>query len=264
MAYSRTRARDADREAAIELVNAAYADGQITDVERSERSNRLRAARTFADLDAQLVDLQRPGESRWQAPVPAARTAPAPGRAAAAFVVIAAVIGMLFVMFQIFDDPDPETPLGAASQPEAETVIDLYTTEGFTQLTEATQEKFGTTKVTSVHLYGGYASVTVVIDRSKRRYATWMYDGAWDEWDVGTVSDSDDIRYIDLATLNSAAIAPAMTRVSAAVDEPESVSVTIRPMSWVPGACIDVSARNRFDDSESIYLSCAGDVVEDD
>lgn len=65
MVHRYTRARDADREAAVRVVSAAHADGQIDRAVHDERVERVRAARTLGELDNLLVDLKTPGGDRW-------------------------------------------------------------------------------------------------------------------------------------------------------------------------------------------------------
>lgn len=55
-----TRARDADRNLAIDLIDAAYSDGQLTSTEREERCDRVLATETLGDLRTLTRDLQTP------------------------------------------------------------------------------------------------------------------------------------------------------------------------------------------------------------
>ncbi|HYF71778.1 MAG TPA: DUF1707 domain-containing protein, partial [Nocardioides sp.] len=57
------RARDKDRDAAIEIVEAAWADGQIVEADRDKRVEELLRARTLGEVDSYVRDLQRPASS---------------------------------------------------------------------------------------------------------------------------------------------------------------------------------------------------------
>ena len=61
-----TRASDRERDAVVQRVQDAFAEGRLDDAEFDERSRAALTARTHADLDALLADL------------PAAPAAPAP------------------------------------------------------------------------------------------------------------------------------------------------------------------------------------------
>lgn len=67
------RARDADRSRIADILDAAYAEGQIDGIEHRERVSQAIRAKTLAELDKQVADLQfepTPPSS------PPARTAP--------------------------------------------------------------------------------------------------------------------------------------------------------------------------------------------
>ena len=58
------RACDADRERVVERLRAAVAEGRLSPEELDERLPAAFTARTYADLDAVLADLPRPGSTR--------------------------------------------------------------------------------------------------------------------------------------------------------------------------------------------------------
>lgn len=66
MNFRQTRARDADRVAASEVVAAAYVNGQIDRAEHDLRAGRVAAARTLGELEVLLHDLQGAGQGRGQ------------------------------------------------------------------------------------------------------------------------------------------------------------------------------------------------------
>jgi len=74
-----TRASDREREAVVQRVQDAFAEGRLDDVEFDERTRAALTARTRADLDALLADLPAVTATA-SAPV----TAPGPGRFAIA------------------------------------------------------------------------------------------------------------------------------------------------------------------------------------
>lgn len=59
------KARDVDRDLAIDFVEAAWVDGQLTHDEYDVRVDRLLRARTLGELERDLSDLQGPNGARW-------------------------------------------------------------------------------------------------------------------------------------------------------------------------------------------------------
>src|SRR5690606_29134474 len=53
------RARMADRDKAVEVINAAYAEGQLTPEQREDRVHRALLATHIGDLDQVTADLQK-------------------------------------------------------------------------------------------------------------------------------------------------------------------------------------------------------------
>ena len=74
-----TRASDRERDAVVQRVQDAFAEGRLDDAEFDERSRAALTARTHADLDALLADL--PAAPAAPGPAPAL---PGPGRFAVA------------------------------------------------------------------------------------------------------------------------------------------------------------------------------------
>lgn len=263
MTDARTRARDTDRDAAIEVVNAAYADGQLTDAERDQRSLRLREAVTFADLDAQLVDLQRPGESGWHAPVRRIALAGDGSRKGVVWGVVGLVAVLLVALWLpgfLAGDDGVLTETGAD---EEVAITSPRTAKGYVELTEAVREKFDTTMVIEVSLSEDSALVKVLLEEGKRRYAWWTYDGEWDEWTVGTLSDLDEVLLLDMTDLDPDVIAPSIDAAVARVDEPDNVAAYVTRSAYREGQCLYVAVSNRFGEGERSDFGCDGTQLED-
>lgn len=67
------RASDKERDAAVERLQVAFAEGRIDDQEFDERMRSALTARTRADLDRLLADLPRPGALATVGPQPTGR-----------------------------------------------------------------------------------------------------------------------------------------------------------------------------------------------
>lgn len=103
-----TRARDADRNVAIELIDAAYSDGQLTAWERDDRCAQVLGAETLGVLRTLTRDLQSPAASATRRP----RRRIVPIAVAVAAAVVAGVIG-----FAVVNGDDPEPPPAAEAAP---------------------------------------------------------------------------------------------------------------------------------------------------
>ena len=77
--YGHLRASQADRERAIDVLKAAFAEGRLDQEEYTDRVGQAHAARTYADLGALTYDLPvGPFGTLPPAPAPAATQPPAP------------------------------------------------------------------------------------------------------------------------------------------------------------------------------------------
>lgn len=94
------RARDADRSLAVELIDAAFSDGQLTAGEREDRCDRVLAAETLGELRLLTRDLQAPAAEKPRR----ARRRMVPG-VVAALVAFGIVVGVV-----IGNDDEPEAP----------------------------------------------------------------------------------------------------------------------------------------------------------
>ena len=73
------RASQADRERAIDVLNAAFAEGRLDPGEHADRVGQAQASRTYADLGALVADLPvGPLGALVPAPLPAVPPAPSP------------------------------------------------------------------------------------------------------------------------------------------------------------------------------------------
>lgn len=259
--YSRTRARDADRESAIGVVAAAFADGQLDRNEHDVRVSRLQQARTFAELDAELVDLQRPGQSAWRAPA-AAPSRPANGKKVALVAGVGAVlVAGLVLPGLLADDPEflPQVAPQAADDPEP--IRNPMTPDGWADFLTALKEKTGDTVVFEAYPRSEYVTVDVPVATAGERSIRHTWNGEWDEGSAGTNRHSRK----DLARIDPTTFAAAMAHVSRQVEEPEDQDIMV--FGNVDGhyskACYAASASNRFGETEMVYFRCDGKPIKD-
>ncbi|MFE7420146.1 DUF1707 domain-containing protein [Rhodococcus sp. NPDC057529] len=168
---SHTRARDLDRVNACSRLDAAYADGQLGAAEYHDRSAQALSAKTLAELNLLINDLQLPSAVTEQAPV---RTPGSPRRALQIAVACGAVIavGAIGLALTGQDRPDPVvTPVPAQVEkplvqpevavPAVEPIIvgaaQPLTQDGIRALFEQYRQKFGDLTVHELGLYDQYA-----------------------------------------------------------------------------------------------------------
>lgn len=197
MGASTKRARDADRDLAVEFIQDAWVDGQLTREEHDERVDRVLRASTVADVEREVTDLQGPGGSAWRptvrpfaAPVgepvperrpllPAATTdevGPTKALVRLGAIGLVAVIG--FVAVGIADGPDR----GDDGWAEEWTGPPSYLVD-VAELAAATDIAFGTTRVHSVRLRdNGRARVVVPSDDSSTGAYEVVYDSERGMW----------------------------------------------------------------------------------
>ncbi|KAF0849393.1 DUF1707 SHOCT-like domain-containing protein [Nocardia caishijiensis] len=143
------RARDADRADVCALLDAALADGQLTEAEHGKRTATAMRAETFGALDRLVDDLQVPGEL---AATPVARGAPrAPRRwwIPVGAVVLAGLLG---------------AGAGLAGRTVGDAVLgpplpDLTTGNGFAHFLADYRAEYGSTLADELTLYPEYALV---------------------------------------------------------------------------------------------------------
>lgn len=261
--YSRTRARDADRESAIGVVAAAFADGQLDRSEHDVRVSRLQQARTFADLDAELVDLQRPEQSAWRAPAAAAAPSrPANGKKFALVAGVGAVlVAGLVLPGLLADEPEFLPQVATPADAEPELIRNPMTPQGWADFLAALEEKTGDTVVFEANLSEDQVSLEVPVGKKGERALSYTWNGEWDEGDPGTNNYSRK----DLSRIDASKFAASMAYVSAQIEEPERQDIDVfgNVDGYRSDACYAAYASNRFDETEMVYFRCDGTPFKD-
>lgn len=274
------RARDQDRDAAIEVVEAAWADGQIVEADRDHRVASLLRAETLAEIRMITHDLQ--DTSAAPAPVPTAAELygpssadPTPSLDVQQLVTVAtprvsgivkSVLGLVVVLvigsvaagvFAIvrsvsdFVEPSGSDPL-VGGDPAAE--VDLLSSRGYRDLLAAIEETSGSTEAFEAVLYPTYGVVYLPVDDDSSRQALWYYDGGLD--DLESYGTSFYERF-DLATVDMKVVLRLVKRVRGLVDDPTSSYAILRAPDPDDGASIWAYASNEY--SETAYLSATAD-----
>ena len=250
-----TRASDADRDSCLEDIEAAYADGRITNAERETRTQAALQATTLPELADLVADL---GPAAKLPTKVAAKRPPKAGDAGddplprrflvglLAVTVVPAVIAVVLWISSAGGDDDPTAPGTTSSQaPAPDERLELHTAAGFQQLVALTKSKFGTTIVDSAAIYPDYASLAVVNPEDPRRAENWFF-GKGFEGDPSKGTRPPGSVTIDLAAVDAAAYARAVKRAPSVlgVEDINSTYVVIRDSGDEPS--VSVYVRNEY------------------
>ena len=248
-----TRASDADRDSCLEDIEAAYADGRINDAEREQRTQAALQATTLAELADLVADLGP--AAKLPSKVAAALTLKArpatTGGLSPRFLrnllIVTLVLAVVAVVLWISNGGDEEQAASGTSsqQSNPRQRLELHTAEGFQRLVALTQAKFGTTTIDSAAIYPDYASITIVLPEDPRRTENWYFAKGF-EGEPSKGTRPADAATIDLATVNPAAYAKAITRSPAVlgVEDVNSTYVVIHDAGGEPS--FSVYVRNEY------------------
>lgn len=283
------KARDADRDAAVEVVEAAFADGQISRADYDLRVDRLLRAVTVGEVQSLVQDLRRdphdrttdvveavtedtvtpavPPRVRRPRPAPSAlfrvRVPGDPSSRAQAVIITVVVLVVLVVVLAVAlpiwlvsrgDDGVATGPVGLGDQ------VSLVTPEGYDLFVDALQDETGSLEVFSIVLYPGYAVVDVPADATSQRKYGRYWNGDWS--DFGGAGTSSDERFT-ADEVDGDVIADGVRRAKALVEDPTTwYAIVGAPDADVGGTCVTAYASNEFSESQFVRLTCDGSLVE--
>lgn len=276
------KARDADRDAAIEVVEAAYADGQITQPDYEIRVDRLLKAQTVGEVQQQVHDLRRdpaeevtdvveavtgetvhppapPPAARPRRPSAGSRTGPRVGLVAPVVIAVVVLGAALAVAVPLWvtsrvSEGVATGPVGLGER------VDLHTPEGYELFAEALEEQTGGREAFRLVVYPAYAVVDVPVDATSQRSYSWYYDGGWSEF--GGKGTSTEERF-SVDQVEGSVIADGIRIAKSNLDEPTSwYAIVEAPDDQVGGTCVTAYASNEYSESFFVRLTCDGTVVE--
>ena len=254
------RARAADRDLAVEYVESAWVDGQLTREEYDERVGLVLGASTVGDLEHHLRDLQgvpaglfRPQPPHDPAPRPVAEepvrsTRTGAGRAWAAGLVAVAVVA---VGGGVLTSGGPET---RSDQPVEGHPVASATYENFVR---ALREETGAKVVFEVVVEDGTFRVKYPATVSGGRYIERTWDGGWGPSTNGDTT----LPRLNLRSVDPAWVQHGTDEAWAALAEPEHGSTTIS-VDVVDGVrtCVRAVA-HEGDDESRVDVDCEGNLV---
>lgn len=263
------KARDDDRDAAIEVVEAAFADGQISRPDYDLRVDRLLRAVTVGELQMLVQDLRRPeGEQVTEAveqvtddvAAPAFRVGVPRVNANAVKVVLAVVVAVfalgLIVPLGLVARVDSREGVSTGSI-DAGDQIDLTTAKGYERLVREVEAKTGSTTVFAATIYPGYAVIDVPVDADSQRSFGYYYDGDWQDWSgKGKATEE----RFDLSRIDGRTLATLVKKVGRKVED-ATTYVLVNSRGGDEGVCFSAYATNDFTETAYIDARCDGTVV---
>lgn len=190
------RAKDADRERYVDIIEAAYVDGQLGEQDRELRVSRALTAETLDELEGLTRDLQNrpapaapvvgPADGSTDAVPRAARVAVG-GAAVVVMLVALIVLAMVGVAFMSTGEPEPfitsevsgeAVPVPMEESVEAPPSFEMTAPE-VRRFVRAYEREFGTLEAYDVGFYPARVGVQVPVRGTRPRFERWTWDGEW-------------------------------------------------------------------------------------
>ncbi|WP_094275918.1 DUF1707 SHOCT-like domain-containing protein [Rhodococcus sp. OK302] len=165
-ATTRLRARDVDRDAVRDALDSAFVDGQLTDVEHRNRTEATRSARTLADLDRLVRDLQLPADLRESV------TTPSPPRSTRWAVALATVVVLVCGIVVITSGRNNDDPAATTAGAPAE----LTTAAGFGRMLDEIAHHLDDSQVDRLTVYPAYATFSRPVPGQPGREQSYRYE----------------------------------------------------------------------------------------
>ncbi|WP_063062318.1 DUF1707 SHOCT-like domain-containing protein [Nocardia sienata] len=201
------RARDSDRVEVCALLDAASADGQLSDAEHTARTWSAMRAKYTADLDTLIADLQIPGELAGAAILNRDRPA-RPWWVPVALLVAAAGLGAVVGLAL------PDDSAGAGGTAAGEAAADLATGSGLALFVDSYRREFGDTIIDAATVF----SDRILVQRLERgEEQVYEFDGADFTASTSGVSSYSEGRPVDLADIDLPAVAAVLAGAPATV-----------------------------------------------
>ena len=264
------RARDQDRDAAIEIVEAAWADGQIIEADRDKRVEELLRAQTLDEIDMFTRDLQ-PARAASPVPYGPPMAAGSVGTAKSAklprALVVVPLVALLLVglaaagsistfigLGESVDEIASDSPTFAPGEEAEPGGVNVLSAQGYDDFVAAVRGESGATTASSAVLYPTYAVVDLPVDTTTQRQDYFRWDGRT-LTDQNSKSTSTHERF-DLGEVDGAVVVQLVKKVRRLATEPTSWYAIVRAPRE-DGSMIWAYASNEY--NESVYVGARPD-----
>jgi Domain of unknown function (DUF1707) len=265
------RAKDSDRDRFVELIEAAYVDGQLGAEDRDLRVSRALSAETLDELRTLTRDLQPPAGG---VPAVPARTAGHPRRLLGVVLllgVVVAVLGIGVAALVLFASVDTATDTSSSVEVEsalaepvpveagAEPTFEM-TPAGVRGFVRAYEREFGTLDTYEVGLYPARVGVQAPVRGTRPRMERWTWDGAWrQDTDASAVRGPGGT--IDLGTLDVRRLFANITTARRTLDVPGGKLSHVLVHDWSEEPTVNIYVASSFGESGYLKTTLAGDVL---
>ena len=267
------RAKDADRDRYVEVIEAAYVDGQLGDADRELRVSRALSAETLDELESLTRDLQVPAGFVPAAdrPAPPHRGGPGPVvpllvAAFAMFIVLSAV-GAL-VLFGASDGSDTATSEGVAVAPIPDesgraTVVPAsfgMTAPQVRAFLTAYEKKFDTLDAWEVGFYPDRVGVQVPVSTTRKRFERWSWDGTWRQ-DTEASAVLGPQKFVSLGALDVGRMFENIALAKKTLDVPQGRLTHVLVNDRGQGPSVTIYIGNTFNESGYLRTAPGGEVI---
>lgn len=268
------RARDADRDRTVELIEAAYVDGQLGDADRELRVGRALAAETIDELTGLTRDLQVPGGVSGRPP--ARDAAPSRPRRVAGVLVglglfvvlvgagVTAVVALAMFAASGPDEvmtPDVAVVTRAPGRSEAAPPAFEMTAPQVRRFLRAYERKFGTLDAWEVGFHPERVGVQVPASKVRKRFARWSWDGTWRQ-DSEASAVTGPQKFVSLGALDVSRMFDNMARAKRDLDVPDGRLTHVLVNDWGEGPGVNIYIGNRFNESGHLRTTLPGQVLD--
>ncbi|WP_162598638.1 DUF1707 SHOCT-like domain-containing protein [Nocardioides gilvus] len=248
-----------DRDHAVEVINAAYAEGQLTTEQREDRVHRALLATHVGDLDQVTSDLQTAQPEELGSEVAPTswwgRTSRRTKVAVAGALLVLAGGGLAVAEM----GGDSDSVVEAQDPP----YVVPATAEAVEELIADQQEEFDTTKSYGVSLQAELSTVAVPTDDGRARYQQWTVgDGTFEA--SGEVTGGGDQIEFDLAEVDIEALEASFDSAWTTLDVPDPTHATLVIDHWeqYEEPRITINVTNEYDEHGYVVTDLAGRVIE--
>lgn len=272
------KARDVDRDLAIDFVEAAWVDGQLTHEEYDIRVDRLLRARTIGELERDLADLQGPNGARWNpeaggvpvsrrardhvmtVPVtsPTSSTTPQSMRTALICLVAAVILGLGYAIISTGRTTTLQAvPAGVVSVDSTSP----QSAQGYRNLVSELDREVGETSAFEVRLQGHGAEGLFPAGPTGDAAEVRTWDGQ--TWSEPTRSASKRDRF-NLRMVSADTVEEAYVQASLALEGDVDVELRLG-VEQVAGvrSCLQATSRNSDGESITESYDCQGNLIDE-
>lgn len=270
------RAKDADRDRFVELIEAAYVDGQLGAEDRELRVSRALSAATLGELEALTRDLQLP--AGYVPPQPAAPRTLRPQRLVGMLVALGAVVALLvvgvasLVLFagtgsdsggstgvDIVSEQASPAPEPAAG--EAEVPSFAMTLGEVRRFVRSYERQFGTLDVYEVGFYPTRVGVQVPVRGSRPRFERWAWTGTWQQdTEASALTGPDEI--IDLGAVDVRRLFDNIAAAKKTLNVQRGKLTHVLVNHWIGDVpSVNIYIGNTFNESGYLKTTLSGDVL---